>query len=170
MITKERLEELIKEEKTIYYVNNYYNKVEEIFLNCAYEIIDNDERNCLTTYDIDLFYNVTYEFDKLFETKEEAEFVQKFHTSKTIYFEPPTWEEFLKTESIEKPANWSCGDIDIILHKKYKTFGLEDEIAVINGFNYRGFNYINKNGIDNRKEKYYEALEYAKKLFLEEEK
>ena len=102
-------------------------------------------------------------YSKFYETQEEAEFVQKFHTSKTIYFEPPTWEEFLKLKS--KWSNvintWDCEDVEIILNRAIES------IIVVNTNEYRQkyFKYTK----DNIKQKYYEAVEYAKKLFLGEE-
>lgn len=151
-ITKERLEELAKENAKIYYIPFKDISIERT-AKSVYErfFIKKD----FAPYNI---YEKNY-----YETKEEAEFVQKFHTKKTIYFEPPTWEEFLKTETDIRRPNYTCENVMIIDY--------DNEILVEdynNDLNEKHFNY--DKGLNNRKEKYYEAVEYAKKLFLGEER
>lgn len=150
MISKERLKELIEKNAKIYH-NTQFASISEI-----------------NTKDIPIFYKLdnfsVWELfcDDYYETKEEAEFVQKFHTSKTVYFEPPTWEEFLKTETDDAYACWEIQKLAIIMDTELQCFFIIDNLSSV----WESFSYTD----ENKKQKYYEALEYAKKLFLGEEK
>lgn len=164
-ITKERLEALIGEGATIYaivknpFIAGYSQilKVEEFDLNAPIiKEISEDGKQFL-------YFNYLLELEYLFETKEEAEFVLKFHTSKTVYFQPPNWEEFLRTETDELKPNYTCENLVIV--EDYNEIIVED---YNNDLNEKHFSY-NKE-LNSCKEKYYEAVEYAKKLFLGEEK
>ena len=104
---------------------------------------------------------------------EEKEFKEKYYTSKTFKFELSTFEEFLKTETELTFAYWFCEDIYIIMvvennekgiMKTYNQF--EVDIYCEGDSKLRRFDYFNNYGIDTREETYYEALDYAKKLFL----
>lgn len=107
-------------------------------------------------------------------TKEE--FIKKYHTTKTYKFEPPTWEEFLATKKHEDMfAHWFCGDIAIVMVEENNEKGVlktynQFEVDLYEDYagESRRFNYINSYGIDTREETYYEAVEYARKLFLGE--
>lgn len=166
-ITKERLEELIEQNQCVYFVEKTFNKI--------YQYKQIITRNQIITFKIvdDKLYIIRKEdeykpeviwkikFENLYETKEEAEFVRKFHTSKTVYFEPPTWEEFLKTKSEHQYCSWDCFEVQIVMYNNnFTVFSSFYDILPIE------INY-NKN---NCKQKYYEAVEYAKNLFLGEEK
>jgi hypothetical protein len=138
MITKERLEELIEQEATVWFVSG--NEVAPFWLFNHYKYVDYEEAN-------------------LYENKEDAEFVAKYHTSRVAKFEPPTWEE------IEK---------DFININKFGTYPIIDT----NGLYMDIFvdNYANKfivlttqPRIPLTKENYYKAVERARKLFLGEE-
>lgn len=165
MITKERLQQLIEKEVTIYILNHLTNTIKIVLL-YKKDYIDigfSNKEIYVNNNPESIFYGVRYKLEDLFETKEEAEFVLKFHTSKTIYFEPPTWEEFLKTETDIRRPNYTCENVMIIDY--------DNEIIVEdcnNDLTLKHFSY-NKE-LNNRKQKYYEAVEYAKKLFLGEEK
>lgn len=86
MITKERLEEFIEKGATIYTVYGGY--VSEINIDKEFDYIDNNY-----LYEANIVANETnykkYPFIILFETKEEAEFVIKYHTMRPEFFEPP---------------------------------------------------------------------------------
>lgn len=165
MISKERLEELIEEGAKIYaivknpFIAGYSQilEVEEFDLNAPiHKEISEDGKQFL-------YFNYLLELEYLFETKEDAEFVLKFHTHKTLYFKPPTWEEFLNIERNEAGHICWKNEINyIILNEWFNHFYVcTDNIETDKYFNYTK---------DNVKQKYYEAVEYAKKLFLGEEK
>ena len=108
-------------------------------------------------------------------TKEDAEFISKYHTTKTYKFEPPTWREFLATRDENQFAHWSCGDICVVMVEENNEKGIlktynQFEVDIFNDYDSksRKFDYciIESYGIDTREEIYYEALEYAQKLFL----
>lgn len=162
MISKERLEDLIKEGAKIYaivkkpFIAGYSQilEVEEFDLKAPIvKEISEDGKQFL-------YFNYILELEYLFETKEEAEFVLNFHTSKTIYFEPPTWEEFLRTEADDTYACWEIQKIAIIMDTESKCFFITNNLSCV----WESFSYTD----ENKKQKYYEAVEYAKKLFLED--
>ena len=105
-------------------------------------------------------------------TKEE--FIKKYYATKTFKFEPPTWEEFLATKKHEDMfAHWFCGNIHIIMVEENDKKGIlkthnqfEVDIYCEGDSKLKRFDYFNNYGIDTRKETYYEALEYARELFL----
>lgn len=93
MIEKERLDELIEQGATIYEVK--YGKVNPVSLK-------NKIRFVSDRYPVVVFEprpNEKYKhhkyFDKLFESREDAEWVAKYHTTRVERFEPPTYEEFI---------------------------------------------------------------------------
>ena len=75
MITKERLEELIEQEATVWFVSG--TDAVPFCLFHHYKYVDYEETN-------------------LYENKEDAEFVAKYYTQRVEKFEPPTWEEIEK--------------------------------------------------------------------------
>lgn len=105
----------------------------------------------------------------------KEEFIEKYHTKKTYKFEPPIWEEFLKTKNNDCFAHWFCGDIGVIMCEENNEKGIlrtENffEVTIYEDYSSKGktFRYRNSYGIDNREEIYYETLEYAKRIFLGE--
>lgn len=111
MISKERLEELIKQGSTIYGIN--FNKVN------VYDLCD--ENVCISPrnfreYGLRVFDALGYwddiEFCNLFETKEEAEWHKEFGCiERTERLELPTWEEFDEQKFIwfvDKSQNQCC--------------------------------------------------------------
>ena len=109
---------------------------------------------------------------------EEKDFKERYYTTKTYKFEPPTWKEFLATRDEHTCAHWSCGDIDIIMVEENNEKGIlkthnQFEVDVFDDYDDKCevFDYcvIESLGIDTREETYYEALDYAKELFLGEE-
>ena len=88
----------------------------------------------------------------------KEEFIEKYHTTKTYKFEPPTWEEFLRTETDNAYACWEIQKLAIIMDTQLKCFFITNNLSCA----WKSFNYTD----ENKKQKYYEALEYAQKLFL----
>lgn len=84
MITKKRLERLIKEGATIWALRRYVfqDKIEEIKFSVS---------NSALIY-ADLFYT---KLEDLFETKEQAEWALKYHATRTEELYLPMWEEFV---------------------------------------------------------------------------
>ena len=108
----------------------------------------------------------------------KKEFKEKYHTIKTYRFEPPTWTEFLATRDEDTCANWGCEDISVIMVEENNEKGIlktynQFEVEVFDDYDSkrRTFDYcvIESLGIDTREETYYEALDYAKELFLGED-
>ena len=99
MIEKKRLEELIEQGATIYEVK--YNNINPVSLT-------NKIRFISEKYPVIVFEprpNEKYKhhkyFDKLFETKEEAEWHKEFGCiERTETLELPTWEEFIEMEEV----------------------------------------------------------------------
>ena len=91
-------------------------------------------------------------------------FIKEFHTQKVLKFEPPTWEEFLKTKDVSNHiyAHWDCGDISVFMAEgSIKEF---NEFVIDNRDNCKFIQY----SFDNRGDCYYKALEIAKEQFLGE--
>ena len=107
---------------------------------------------------------------------EKEEFIKKYHTTKTYKFEPPTWEEFLATKKHEDMfAHWFCGDIHVVMVEENNKKGIlktynqfEVDIYHEGDSKLKTLHYINNYGFDNREETYYDALDYARQLFLGE--
>lgn len=142
-ITRERLYELMEENKSIYFVDIHKNVI---------EIKKEGIPDHVGSHGIP--------GQLYFETREEAEFVSRFHRSKILCFKPPTWEKFLETKTPIECAYWCCQNLDITMVETINCFLVGDEnmCCVLERFYYTD---------DNKKEKYYEALEYMKKIFLE---
>ena len=163
MISKERLEELIEQEAVVYTNNSGYDtlNLKQGKFHIARELLMFDYKDfCIPIKDI-------------YETKEDAEFVLKYYTTKTYRFEPPTWEEFLATRDENSFAHWFCGDICVVMVEENDKKGIlkthnqfEVDIYCEGDSKLKRFDYFNNYGIDTRKETYYEALEYARELFL----
>lgn len=92
MITKERLEELIKQGAMIYYIRNY--TVQQINLS----------ENEFCNYNIEHFYLAmnsripymtvdTWDIKCLYENREQAEWALKTVAERTERFEPPMWDD-----------------------------------------------------------------------------
>lgn len=62
-------------------------------------------------------------------TKEE--FIKKYHKTKTLKFEPPTFEEFVATKSENNFAHWFSNNVSIIMTEKTnqenKNYFIRDE-------------------------------------------
>ena len=99
MITKERLEELIKEGATIYVPDDLWQTIGEIHLEkkcyisennklCNDEITYKDLPGAIAMYSIPL--------EELFETKEDARWELEMTATRTETLKLPTWKEFNK--------------------------------------------------------------------------
>lgn len=167
MITKERLEDLIKENKKVYYTQNHLLTEDAIWIDLTgAEIIPSQECVALS-YKIYNNYGYVncFPFKWLFETKEDAEFALKYkRIPRTEYLDLPTWEEFIK---ICENSDYGYNEITIFddVRFGYKSKPNGDDGTI----------YINK-GIKTLfmtrmviKENYLEACEICRKLWLGEE-
>ena len=99
-MTKERLEELIKQGGTVYKIS--YGKVWEM------PLINDEKNHCDISRDKFLHFHELLEFndsldnrwtdfyvglDELFETKDRAEWCAKIYRERPERFEPPMWED-----------------------------------------------------------------------------
>ena len=168
MIKKERLEELIKEQKGCYIMANKYT-IGYVHLKEKYEpIIEDREDNYnlwVFTDDILDFRDCIHSYS-LFETKEEAEWELKFgNITRTETLRLPSWEEaqdkdfhFCYLYQVEH----FCFYIDIY------NFTNEFRIRCSHGIHLD--DYVFDKTFDLRdKENYIEACKLCKKLFLGEE-
>ncbi|MBS7401230.1 MAG: hypothetical protein KIG16_01815 [Eubacteriales bacterium] len=90
-MTKERLKELIKQGATIYYTyeNGCVKTIDLSYGISKFKIGKNYvERKIIGTG-----FTERYIINKLFENKEQAEWVLKTYAERTERFEPPMWEE-----------------------------------------------------------------------------
>ena len=158
MISKERLEELIKEGATTYWLVG--KMVLNIHLDSSYYVSDanilchkrsEDEKNCVE--------HIEY----LFETKEQAEWALKYHATRTEELDLPMWEEWC--ENI-------LNDCETIIfsdthYNKYGMFvdGRLDENIIIT--KYLSGKYIVFK--PNSQENYIKACDLCLKLFNGEE-
>ena len=109
MITKNRLEELIKEGATIYNVDYNSNSVEPI--NLLFTTIDGNTRHIKGEED-----------GTIFETRKQAEWALKYHATRIEYLDLPTWEEFITEDK------YNCYGILIFIFNNYRLIAkLPDE-------------------------------------------
>lgn len=154
MISKERLEELIKQGATIYEVK--YGKINPVslknkirFIHEKYQVIAFEPRR-------DEKYRSHKYFDKLFETLEEAEWHKEFGCiERTERLKLPTWEEIQKYERFDfKDKN--CNRYTIHFISGFKTLAITGIISV-------------EFYEEATKKNYIKACRKAKKLFLGEQ-
>lgn len=89
MISKERLEELIKKGATIYTKYSEKYKLDEndfISIKCGKDFL-----KCFDN--IEFIYDIDY-LENLYETKEQAEWHLKYHATRIEELDLPMWEEF----------------------------------------------------------------------------
>ena len=143
MIKKERLEELIEQGAAIY--RAYADVcVEEFKLNKDYKV---STAYLWKKMKHSAFKGCGYPLDQLFETKEEAEWVAKIHTSRTEYFEPP---------------------FELKDNEKYKFTTAKGGKMSISKFVYKSGEvqwWLSYVGTHRTFYSYQEAVEYARKLF-----
>lgn len=144
MITKERLQELIDKETTIYMLDIFDN-IEPYKLSKTMRI-KNNSVYCMAEN------NLHFDIEEVYETKAAAEWVAKMHTQRTEKFEPPfelkDYDEYVfYTKMFGRTCIYNCGELE------EPCFNVHD-----------GEYYLSKNF-----NTYNEAVEYARKLFLGEE-
>lgn len=157
MISKERLEELIKEGATIY----------DIFLGNIYFV----DLTMAKYYDVPKYIeyknnyydcNLTRDIQDLFETKEEVEWELEFgNITRTETLNLPTWEELQK--DLEK-----CPDGEYVIVDNYRitfTYYKPSRFELISNCDYYTCDNYN---FGSTKENYIEACRVAKKMFLGE--
>lgn len=152
MIKKERLKELIEQESTIYAIRN--KKLREINLNKKYYL---KNKRLFIFYGEDIPI-IKKNIKDLYETKEEAEFVLKYYTKKTIKFEPPTFE------SIRKSPKITIMKIDDYELQFFFDGIFPSEIRIIKCLDRPT---LIKNFGEFTRENYYKALDRMKEIFLE---
>ena len=145
MISKERLEELIKENKSVYEIE------------CGEQIaqLNLDSIYCAVTDDCLLFYNYATVFCNLYETKKEAEIHLEFANVERVEKMPyVSWEEANKILNYEPIIEFVGKDTN-----KYSLYFTDNTINIENSS-------IDIYKLPATEENYYEALRLAKKLFL----
>ena len=156
MITKERLEELIKEEATIYVITHEpFIAGVSSFIGIKEEKLSKESNigkdNTLYWQDMGIA-----ELEYLYETKEEAEWYLEFgNITRTERLELPSWEEFKEIRFVEFFYN----EYDYMLQYQ----NISKKIALYERNN-KGDYYLK----EATKENYLEACKMAKKLFLGE--
>ena len=93
MITKERLEQLIKENATIYYADRDVKFPIPIFLNEEDFVKENElshEESCIRD-------NILLE--DLYEEQKQAEWYLKYHKNRIETLDLPMWEDFIKEDN-----------------------------------------------------------------------
>ena len=170
MISRERFEELKKETQIVFYILN--NSVSILRLDETYGI-STEEYNKTHNCKPQLFHNYNGIFqnicdvEKLFETKEEAEFALKFkRIPKVEYLDLPTFEEITTNDKYNYygTSYFEFGDGYRLIVK----LPSEDDDCEFIGVDVNG-NCELYNWEEATKENYIEACRIAKKLFLGEE-
>ena len=156
MISKERLQELIKQEATIWVKNQYCNAYDVELSNYNYvAITDNKESLMFLDYSIqeDDPERVLVDYlENLYETKEYAEWAS-IATYRTEIFNPPAWKYFLENEEY---IFWTKN------HKQTHIMTLGAKYLVVETDFERFYTG------DLTKENYIKACTIARKLFLGE--
>ena len=175
MITKERLEDLIKQGGNIYYVDtNMFNK--NIKSVCALAL---DKRKHIVGYDRYDFSlpeqdnrvlreevgqyceDIAYLKD-IYEDIDEAKFCAEFQkVAKTIYLDLPTWE-WMQPQEDEQDVRYN------FYNYKHEPMGIKvtaQKIALYKNYNHIDF-HATVEVFDNTKENYTLACRKAKELFL----
>ena len=177
MITKERLEELIKEKAKVYFIQNetfiagYSSiaKIKELDLSNfkpIYFTSSNIKNDFMAIKSASLTVNRN-DFENLFETKEDAEFTLRFkRIPKTEYLDLPTWEEFIQSDKqiifYNKDKTFY---IDKVMNNTHIIIGYKCILDLIEGLEANRYNLDKKPAT---KENYLKFCELARKLFLRE--
>lgn len=161
-MTREELQKAIENEETVYIVDNYLSDIlgaTQIKLNKDYFI---DEENNTLCVEVDLYddtdISIVGSFNEIYKTKAEADWVANMHTSRVEVFEPPMFKDL--------PDKYVFGFIrNGVYHELTCVKG--SSIVVIDWCE----NYMSgTNDMDYNEENYIKAVEYARKIFLGEEK
>lgn len=158
MITKERLEELIKAEETI------YTRDSDVHLLSRWHFVLDGKLYESHRYESEYLYDL----EELFETEEDAEFALKYQNiPRTERLSLPTWEEIEKEYNKTKYKRKKFGTYPII-----KFIGKDENFYSLNIFvdNYNR-KEIDMSGFINKpltKANYLQTCELCRKLFLGE--
>ena len=155
MITKERLEELIEQNKTIY--TTYGGYVSEINIDKTIDYIE-DDYFCEASIVAKQTNFIKYTFNILFETKEEADWVVNMHTSRIEYFEPKDWDFVVK---FTRPYRYDFSVPKLNCRGKI----LVMNTCIVVDYGYTGYCEDSKSFGEPTKENYIKAVEFARKLF-----
>ena len=156
MISKERLEELIKEEATIYDIFKGDIFLVDLTMAKYYDVpkyieYKNDYYNC----------NLTRSIEDLFETKEEAEWYLEFgNITRTETLELPSWEDF--KNFVNQYIKFYHNEHTYILESCFYEDG-EETIEINCCYYDYGDNLLK---LPLNKENYLKACRMAKNLFL----
>lgn len=163
MITKERLQDLIKQGANIYFVfNDIIDEKEGIY---------NDDFILNETY-VSIFWNTRshqVRYEHLFETRKDAEWYKKFGCiERTERLELPTWENFKKLEFYTRKSK-------IIFEKDVESYPMHPDVDEWEDVEFIEIWELTFDGGDcchfhelSTKENYIKACEIARKLFLGE--
>ena len=164
MISKERLQKLIKQEATIWVENQYCNAYAVELSHYYYvAITDNKESLMFLDYSIqeDDPESVLIDYlENLYETKEDAEWAS-IATYRTEIFDPPVWEDFLEKKDY------------IFLSKSHKEMTIRSGASVFDNGTTRKYVAVENDFErfytgDLTKDDYIKACTIARKLFLGE--
>ena len=161
MISKERLQELIKQEATIWVENQYCNAYAVELSNYYYvSITDNKESLMFLDYSIqeDDPESVLVDYlENLYETKEDAEFAREFkNITRTETLNLPTWEELNIIDEIK------------IYGENGKQYLVQADEYDISIYADDGYDFILYKRLKRTKDNYIKACTIARKLFLGE--
>lgn len=174
MISEEKLKQLIKTKKEVYYIyHNCFNyKIMEVRQttfesNNLVWVVGGDYDCGVFKKSLNYYYYCDYyseeggesEFvaylDEVFETKEDADFMLKFGSiERTECLQLPVFEDFGKSEILFNSENGDA--ISFLL--------IQNKIVIYKNFNQRIFYKINN------KKNYLDACKYCKSLYLGEKK
>lgn len=170
MITKERLEELIQQDKVIYGTTDDEELLE---IDCKFlhypkrmgtDIEIKDHLNVLYTDSENDYkvFEVAKDNSNIFETKDEAEFYAKYgNVEKTVKMPvPPTWEEFILKNKEQNGQFLFCIKINGINLYLSIHIGLSNTWFIIN---YKDFSF----DFENTKNGYLQALDKMVELWRE---
>lgn len=151
MISRERLEELIENNGTVYCVlDNVY----KITLDKRYFCILGNYLQWSTVLN-KLMPRRTPHIDDIYETKEDAEFVKEFkNITRTETLNLPTWEELKIIDEIK------------IYGENGKQYLVQADEYDISVYASDGYDFMLYKQFDRTKENYLEACKMVKKLFL----
>ena len=161
MISKERLQELIKQEATIWVENQYCNAYDVELSNYNYIAITDDKESLMfLDYSIqeDDPESVLVDYlENLYETKEDAEFAREFkNITRTETLNLPTWEELNIIDEIK------------IYGENGKQYLVQADEYDISVYASDGYDFILYKRLKRTKGNYIKACTIARKLFLGE--
>jgi len=164
MISKEQLQQLIKQGATIYKLNHLENKIETVLLDKKdyIGIGFSNEDVYVRGNPESKFYGAWYKLEDLFETEEDARWEIKMTTTRTETLKMPKWEE-MTTENNEYNY-YGSSDTHYFSFDNYRLIvSLEEDCEYI-GIDVCGNTELH-HWEDVTKENYIEACKLCLKLF-----